>query len=44
MEAYAKDLPIDELIAELDAYMVQLGYTKSTLRHHRQAWNWNCQE
>jgi integrase/recombinase XerD len=39
MEAYAKNLPINELIAELDAYMVKLGYTKSSLRHYRQAWN-----
>ncbi len=39
MEPYAKNLPIDDLIAELDAYMVGLGYTSSTLRHHRQAWN-----
>lgn len=39
MEPYAKNLPIAELIAQLDAYMVELGYTPSTLRHHRQAWN-----
>ncbi len=39
MEPYAKNLPITELIAQLDAYMVELGYTPSTLRHHRQAWN-----
>lgn len=39
MEHHAKILPIGELIAELDAYMVGLGYTSSTLRHHRQAWN-----
>ncbi len=39
MEAYAINLPIDELIAKLDEYMVGLGYTKSTLRHYRQAWN-----
>lgn len=39
MEPFAKNLPIDDLIAELDAYMVGLGYTSSTLRHHRQAWN-----
>ena len=39
MEQHAKHLPIGELIAELDAYMVGLGYTSSTLRHHRQAWN-----
>ncbi len=39
MEQFAKNLPIAELIAETDAYMVSLGYTTSTLRHHRQAWN-----
>lgn len=39
MEPYAKNLPIAELIAQLDAYMVELGYTPATLRHHRQAWN-----
>lgn len=39
MEEYAKILPIPELISELDSYMVSLGYTASTLRHHRQAWN-----
>ncbi len=39
MEVYVKYLPIGELITELDAYMVGLGYTPSTLRHHRQAWN-----
>lgn len=39
MEPYAKNLPIAEIIAQLDAYMVELGYTPSTLRHHRQAWN-----
>lgn len=39
MEQLAKHLPIAELIAETDAYMVSLGYTTSTLRHHRQAWN-----
>lgn len=39
MEVYANDLPIPELIEKLDAHMVSLGYTASTLRHHRQAWN-----
>lgn len=39
MESYAKNLPINELITELDAYMVELGYTASTLRHKRNAWN-----
>lgn len=39
MEPYAKKLPIAELIAQLDVYMVELGYTPATLRHHRQAWN-----
>ncbi len=39
MEPYAKKLPIEELISQLDAYMVELGYTSTTLRHHRQAWN-----
>lgn len=39
MEPYAKNLLIGELIVELDAHMVGLGYTSSTLRHHRQAWN-----
>jgi site-specific recombinase XerD len=39
MEQHAKHLSIGELIPELDAYMVRLGYTSSTLRHYRQAWN-----
>ena len=39
MNAYVNDIPIPELIAKLDAYMVGLGYTASTLRHYRQAWN-----
>lgn len=39
MEPYANNLPIEDLIAKLDTYMVELGYTSSTLRHHRQAWN-----
>lgn len=39
MNTYANDLPICELIEKLDAHMVSLGYTASTLRHHRQAWN-----
>jgi site-specific recombinase XerD len=34
-----KDLPVEELIAETDAYMVSLGYAPSTMRHFRQAWN-----
>lgn len=39
MKILAKNLPINELIAELDAYMVELGYTPSTMRHKRHAWN-----
>lgn len=39
MNVYANDLPISELIEKMDAHMVSLGYTASTLRHHRQAWN-----
>lgn len=39
MEVYVKNVPIPELINELDSYMVRLGYTASTLRHYRQAWN-----
>ena len=39
MNAYVNDIPIPELIEKLDAYMVGLGYTASTLRHYRQAWN-----
>lgn len=39
MNAYANDVPIPELIEKLDAHMVSLGYTASTLRHHRQAWS-----
>jgi len=35
----AKDLPVEELIAETDAYMISLGYAPSTMRHFRQAWN-----
>lgn len=39
MNTYVNDLPIPELIEKLDAHMVSLGYTASTLRHHRLAWN-----
>jgi site-specific recombinase XerD len=39
METFAKNLPITELIAQTDALMVKLGYTKSTMRHFRQAWS-----
>lgn len=39
MNTYANDLPISELIEKMDVHMVSLGYTASTLRHHRQAWN-----
>lgn len=39
MNTYANDLPIPELIEKLDAHMVKLGYTASTLRHHRKAWS-----
>lgn len=39
MNTYVNDMPIPELIEKLDAHMVSLGYTASTLRHHRQAWN-----
>lgn len=39
MEEYVNNLPIPELISELDAYMVSLGYTPNTLRHLRQAWS-----
>ena len=39
MKSYANDMPISDLIEQLDAHMVSLGYTPSTLRHHRQAWN-----
>ena len=39
MKELAHNLPIPELIKEADAYMVSLGYTASTLRHYRQAWN-----
>lgn len=39
MEESVHYLPIPELIRELDAYMVSLGYTSNTLRHLRQAWN-----
>lgn len=39
MDAYVNDVPIPELIEKLDAHMVSLGYTVSTLRHYRQAWN-----
>ncbi|SFC79694.1 site-specific integrase [Ruminococcus albus] len=39
MGEYINNMPIPELINELDSYMVSLGYTASTLRHHRQAWN-----
>ena len=39
MNTYANDLPLAELIEKLDSHMVSLGYTVSTLRHYRQAWN-----
>lgn len=39
MDVYANNLPIPELIEKLDAHMVSLGYTASSLRHYRQAWN-----
>lgn len=39
MNQFANDLPIPELIEQLDAYMVHLGYAASTLRHYRLAWN-----
>lgn len=39
MSTYANDLPIPELIEKMDAHMVSLGYTASTLRHYRHAWN-----
>ncbi len=39
MNTYANNLPISELIEKMDAHMVSLGYTASTLRHYRQAWN-----
>ena len=39
MNEYANNIPIVDLIEKLDMHMVQLGYTPSTLRHHRQAWN-----
>lgn len=39
MEEIVYDLPVSELINELDAYMVSLGYSPNTLRHLRQAWN-----
>jgi len=34
-----RNLPIVELIPEIDQYMVNLGYTPSTMRHFRQCWN-----
>jgi len=39
MNTFANNLPISELIEKMDAHMVSLGYTASTLRHYRQAWN-----
>lgn len=39
MEELVHNLPIPELIKEVDAYMVSLGYTPNTLRHLRQTWN-----
>jgi len=39
MDNLAYNLPITELIANLDAYMVQNGYAPSTMRRFRQAWN-----
>ena len=38
-ELMAKNIPITELIPKIDAYMVSLGYTESTMRHFRQAWS-----
>ena len=39
MEGFVNNMPIPELIKNLDAYMVSLGYTSNTLRHLRQAWS-----
>lgn len=39
MNPYARNLPVADLITELDAYMVELGYTPQTMRHNRHAWN-----
>lgn len=39
MKEFVNNMPIPELIKNLDAYMVSLGYTSNTLRHLRQAWS-----
>ena len=39
MNYLANDIPMEELIARLDAHMVEKGYTANTMRHFRQAWN-----
>lgn len=38
MEAFAKQLPIAELIAELDSHMVSIGYAASTMGNFRKFW------
>ena len=38
MEVFAKQLPIPELIAELDEHMVNIGYANSTMSNFREFW------
>lgn len=39
MEKFAKQLPIPELIAELDNHMMSIGYADSTMGNFRQFWH-----
>lgn len=38
MDKYAKRLEITELIADLDSYMVSVGYAETTMGNFRKAW------
>lgn len=38
-EVLKKDLPIEEFIAEIDAYMMNVGYSPGTMRHFRAVWS-----
>lgn len=39
MKKYKNKVPIADLIQQLDSHMVELGYTKYTMRHFREAWS-----
>ena len=38
MEKLAKQIPIADLIAELDNHMVEIGYAESTMSNFRECW------